>query len=263
MKFKELEFYTPKRVAPNYNDLTGTENDYFKIIGRAPNVQPNRSRWNCLCKACGEYCVKDQSNLKKHKSCGCAKNKNIGKALRKNIANQKFGKLTAIEDTGRSNKSGNAIWKCKCDCGNICEVDGNNLTSLHTYSCGCIKYSIGVQNILLLLKQNNINYQLEFPLKNINGMDNCHPYRFDFAIIKDNQIIRFIEYDGIQHYINTWGKWERKMSLKQQQQRDKLKNEYALSHNIPLIRIPYWERDNITLEMIMGDQYLVKPDSTF
>jgi len=41
------------------------------------------------------------------------------------------------------------------------------------------------------------------------------------------------------------------------QQRDKEKNEYALSHNIPLVRIPYWERDNITLDMIMGDKYLI------
>ena len=37
-----------------------------------------------------------------------------------------------------------------------------------------------------------------------------------------------------------------------------MKNEYALSHNIPLVRIPYWERDNITLEMILEDKYLIK-----
>lgn len=36
-------------------------------------------------------------------------------------------------------------------------------------------------------------------------------------------------------------------------ERDKVKNEYALSHGIPLVRIPYWERDNITLEMLFGD----------
>ena len=47
-------------------------------------------------------------------------------------------------------------------------------------------------------------------------------------------------------------------TLEQRQERDRIKNEYALSHNIPLVRIPYWERDNITLEMIMGDQYLIK-----
>ena len=48
--------------------------------------------------------------------------------------------------------------------------------------------------------------------------------------------------------------------LEDNQKRDKEKNKYALSHNIPLIRIPYWERDNITLEMLLGDQYLIKEE---
>ena len=43
----------------------------------------------------------------------------------------------------------------------------------------------------------------------------------------------------------------------QRKKRDILKNNYALLHNIPLYRIPYWEKNNITLDMIMGDQYLV------
>ena len=78
--------------------------------------------------------------------------------------------------------------------------------------------------------------------------------RYDFAIIKDNEIIRLIEFDGEQHFndIQSWG------GLELQQQRDKVKNEYALSHNIPLVRIPYWERDNITLEIIMGEKYLIR-----
>ena len=29
-------------------------------------------------------------------------------------------------------------------------------------------------------------------------------------------------------------------------------------NNIQLVRIPYWERDNITLEMILGNKYLIK-----
>ena len=40
--------------------------------------------------------------------------------------------------------------------------------------------------------------------------------------------------------------------------RDEKKNKWASDNNIPLVRIPYWERDNITIEMITGDKYLVK-----
>lgn len=38
-----------------------------------------------------------------------------------------------------------------------------------------------------------------------------------------------------------------------------MKNNYALFHNIPLVRIPYTELNNITLEMLLEDNtYLVK-----
>lgn len=39
---------------------------------------------------------------------------------------------------------------------------------------------------------------------------------------------------------------------------DTLKNQYALSHNIPLVRIPYSKRDSMTLDDILGDSYLYK-----
>lgn len=46
--------------------------------------------------------------------------------------------------------------------------------------------------------------------------------------------------------------------LKQRQERDKIKNQYALDNNIDLIRIPYWERDNITIDYILGNKFLIK-----
>ena len=253
MRLEDLEIYIPKRIPANFKDLTGTENEYFKIISRAPNGPNYRTRWNCQCKLCNEYCVKDAVNLNRDKGCGCSKNKHIGQALRKDLTNQKFGKLTAKKWSGKSNSSGNAIWICECECGNQCEVDSNNLTTLHTYSCGCIKYSIGVQNILQLLKINNISYQLEYSIP--GEFEGC-PYRFDFAIFDNNNLTRFIEFDGEQHYRETSGYMSENLKLRQG--RDKVKNEYALSHNIPLVRIPYWERDNITLEMILGSTYEVR-----
>ena len=53
------------------------------------------------------------------------------------------------------------------------------------------------------------------------------------------------------------GSWDKNDNLKQRQERDKIKNQYALDNNIDLIRIPYWERDNITLELILGNKYLI------
>lgn len=51
----------------------------------------------------------------------------------KNLTNQKFGKLTVLENLPRSKK------RCICDCGNICEVDTNHLITGHTQSCGCLQ----------------------------------------------------------------------------------------------------------------------------
>ena len=161
MKLEELEVYEPKRTSSNFKNLTGWENEYFKVISRAPN-KGKETAWNCLCKACGEYCVKISRNLKRDKSCGCMKKKLIGEALRQDLTDRRFGLLVAKYYTGRSNSSGNAIWHCICDCGNECDVDSNNLTSNHTLSCGCISFSIGVKYIENLLKENNIKYQTEY-----------------------------------------------------------------------------------------------------
>ena len=101
-----------------------------------------------------------------------------------------------------------------------------------------------------ILKENSIKYIKEYRIQNLK--------RFDFAILDEKEnIVRLIEFDGEQHFKNV-PHWD---AIEIQQKRDKEKNEYALSHNIPLIRIPYWERNNISLELIMSDKYLVKKES--
>lgn len=53
------------------------------------------------------------------------------------LTGKKFNRLTVLE---KLNKRGNEwYWKCKCDCGNICEVAGVSLRSNRTKSCGCLK----------------------------------------------------------------------------------------------------------------------------
>ena len=49
----------------------------------------------------------------------------------RHLENQKFGMLTAIKYLGKSK------WLCRCDCGNMKEVQTGHLISGHTTSCGC------------------------------------------------------------------------------------------------------------------------------
>ena len=55
----------------------------------------------------------------------------------KDLTGQRFGRLTVLELAGIKNE--NALWRCKCDCGNVCDVRGGALTSGKTQSCGCLK----------------------------------------------------------------------------------------------------------------------------
>lgn len=50
----------------------------------------------------------------------------------KDITGIRFGNLVAIQDTKKSDTHRNRIWLCQCDCGNTCEVSGNNLRTGHT-----------------------------------------------------------------------------------------------------------------------------------
>lgn len=207
--------------------------------------------WKCQCD-CGNVCEVDSHSLQRGntQSCGCLrkeKAKEVTILTKIDLLHQKFGKLTVIKDVGILDNA--HCWKCICDCGKEIIVKGIYLRSGHKNSCGCLKQSVGEYNIEQQLKQNNIQYLTEY---NPNGLNKF----FDFAVFNDSgELVRLVEFDGIQHYEEI--KFFHKRNLLQTQEADKIKNEYALSHNIPLVRIPYWERDNITLEMIMGDQYLI------
>ena len=54
-----------------------------------------------------------------------------------------YGYLTVIAPA--PSRGGRAIWKCKCKCGNECEVSGKLLRSGQTKSCGCLKSEKTIQ----------------------------------------------------------------------------------------------------------------------
>lgn len=52
------------------------------------------------------------------------------------LTDQKFGRLTPKKVISRD-KFGALIWECKCNCGNIINIQGGSLRSGRTKSCGC------------------------------------------------------------------------------------------------------------------------------
>ena len=131
------------------------------------------------------------------------------------------------------------MWICQCSCGTIKSVSSQNLRRNISTNCGCkATISIGEQKVKNILDNYNINYVQEYRVKELNNK------RYDFAIFdKANNLICFIEYDGRQHYNND--SWGGENGLLERQKADKEKDEYAKQQNIKMVRIPYWEIDNI------------------
>ena len=140
------------------------------------------------------------------------------------------------------NKYGRIQWKCRCDCGNEIVVLGNSLVLGHTLSCGCMLSHINsyIENYLTNKK---IIHSSEYTI-----YTEGHKLRFDFHLPEYNL---FIEYDGEQHYFPVnFGGWNEKDlqdNFEKIKYYDCLKNKYCEENNINLLRIPYWEKDNIEI----------------
>lgn len=54
------------------------------------------------------------------------------------LTGQRFGRLVVL-GRAENSRSGQAMWKCKCDCGQEIIAPGNDLRRGHTHSCGCFR----------------------------------------------------------------------------------------------------------------------------
>ena len=191
------------------------------------------------------------------KSCGCLKQETDrqpkGNVI--DLIGQQFNKLTVIARVG-SDHRGEAMWKCRCECGNEINVLSSNLRKNHTTSCGCERRSRGELAVAKLLRENNIPFQQEV---NMFKYSNGYNATFDFYV--DNQYL--IEYDGETHYNANLHGWHNPIQLAAQQERDILKNEWCKQNNIPLIRIPYTALNTLNINdlKLETSRFLCKKES--
>lgn len=129
-------------------------------------------------------------------------------------------------------------------CGHIFKMSPSNF--LRGQRCPRCNESKGETLIREYLKYNNINFESQYKIAECKKI---RPLPFDFAIFNNNNLQFLIEYDGELHYKEKGiGN-----DLKQQQQHDEIKNTYCRENNIPLLRIPYWEKNN--LKQILDDYF--------
>ena len=238
-------------------DMTGKKINRLTVLERGKNTSSGRATWVCQCE-CGNVITVVGADLRNGhtKSCGCYQRDRTSQSNKINLIGQTIGNFTildyaqkTLEDTQRSK------WKCRC---NLC---GNEEAYIETYnlkiqySCGCSISSKGERKIEEILLKNNISFTKEKRFSDLIFPDTKCLARFDFYV-EDKYLI---EYDGIQHFISRNGVYDNQEKFEKTQNHDQIKNNYCKIKNIPLIRIPYTEIENINLEMLKPEtsKYLV------
>ncbi|MCA1021632.1 DUF2726 domain-containing protein [Halobacillus litoralis] len=128
------------------------------------------------------------------------------------------------------------------DCGFVFNITPDALLNRQT-GCPKCNFSKGEDRVYTCLESiQGITFRQQY---RIDDCKHINTLRFDFSVFDEvGKMIALIEYDGKQHYepVEHFGG---EKNFKIIQKRDQIKNTYCKESNIPLIRIPYWEFDNI------------------
>lgn len=245
---------TDSLVGKVFNRLQVIERDLKKPVGHG-----HTSYWICKC-ICGNIISVSHQNLVtgKTQSCGCYRKDINTQRNTLDLTNKQYGNVVALFNTGELSTHHSYLWQCYCkNCDSYFITSAEYLQSGHINSCGCTNIqSRGELYIKNILDSNEIKYKTQFTFKDCRNPKTNYLYKFDFAIFNNENILQYlIEFDGEQHFI------KKKNSIFDYEAisfNDNYKNQYCLTNNIPLIRIPYWELKNLDLDILFSDKYLIK-----
>lgn len=230
-------------------------NKPLELLSEEYKSDKERLKWKCLKPECREefemnwndtshdhgcsYCSGQKVGLS---NCLATKNPELASEWHPNLN----GDLTPYDVTCNSNKM--MWWKCQ-GCGN----EWPSIIKNRNDGNGCPRCSNSNANnkIIEFCITNNIDYSPEFRIKECKDKISLP---FDVKIIYKN-IVHLIEADGLQHYkpVRFGGiSYKRALQIfKTTQLHDEIKNQYCKNNKINLIRIPYWDFDNIE-EILKG-----------
>lgn len=220
----------------------------IKILGTYVNTE---TKIKCGCKKCGYEWETRPADLLHGKGCPqCAGNV---KLTQEEVINRLHQVNPDIEVLGTYNGNKTKI-KVRCKiCGHIWKALPNNL--LKGSGCPKCNTSKGEKRITQYLDNLGMDYIYDKPYFKDLISTGGNPLRPDFII---PSLTMWIEYDGIQHYNprdfrGGMNEQQLQEQFEKVQQNDQIKNQYAKANNWILVRIPYYEYDNI--EQIL-DSYL-------
>ena len=124
----------------------------------------------------------------------------------------------------------------QCDKGHIFHITWNKIKNGRR--CPICKQSRGEQKIREVLEENGIDFISQYTF---NNCINIRPLPFDVYLPDYNTCI---EYDGSQHFTPS-EHFGGVIEYEKRKKNDYIKDEYCKENNIRLIRIPFWDYENI------------------
>ena len=224
-----------KSVKSGNGFLTNLKNKHGTRITTTDLYVRANIKMSFKCNICGNIWSARPYNILSGKGCPeCANNrmKKSSEQVLKEIQNAHNGNIIILGDyiNGRT--------KTKFHC-TVCGLKWLSIPAhiMNGHGCPKCNFSKGENKIEKYLEKRKLQFTPQY------SFSNCKHKRtlpFDYAVIINDQII-LIEYDGIFHYKDVFGKKD----LEGQQNRDGIKNEFCKNNDIKLIRIPYWDYENI------------------
>ena len=229
-KYKNTRLKSTEQFIKEAKNIYGNKYDY-----RLTEYKGNKIKIKIICKIHGIFEQLPINHLKKQECCPYCngKKKNIEEFIKKAnlIHNNKYDYTLVVYI--------NANTPIKI----ICPVHGEfkQLYRKHLQGQGCPKCrkSLGEESIRSFLKENNFIFKEQKKFDNLK--DNKFLF-FDFYIPNKNLLI---EFNGVQHYYNSFNKplheWHRQLH------HDWMKRKYAKENGITLLVIPYWNLSKLNL----------------
>ena len=223
-------------------DIVESKNNNI-LLNPEDYINASTSNLKIICGSCNEVFVTSLSSVMSFNgSCSKCGIKKIAGANKltpdevKSRIDSINGNILLNPEEYISNSTPNLKIKCG-DCGEVYITTLANYEYNQKIRCDSCSQRISVpeRRVMTLLDKYNIEYIYNHKF---DDCKNIKPLPFDFYLPQYGLII---ETDGEHHFRPIWGD----KHFSQTKQNDSTKNEYCKTHNIELIRIPYWDFDNI------------------
>ena len=246
---KTSEYSLKQRQDSLYNRALNFCNEKgYELITKKSDILNSETRVLYKCPKHGVHETKIYTLIDKHECIDCSVEKSHN-LQRKNVDDvyndfKKYGSILINKDDYISWNYKNLNVICK-ECGNVFTTSYNAFMAHGGQVCSkCTSnMSKGERAIKKFLDFNNIKFDMQF---RFNDCKNIIPLPFDFYLYDYNTCI---EYDGEGHYIpikrGRITDLEAQEVLESVKLRDNIKTYYCKCNNIKLIRIPYYNFNNI------------------